>query len=164
MYTSMKAYVKNILSQVWPYRIVRILLAMMFIYAGVAKLFDPKAFARVISAYDIVPEILLPVFAIGLPVIETVAGIGLFLDIRGALAVISSLMAMFILVLGYGVLQNLNIDCGCFGAEELSKQAGLKNALLRDLVLGGAVIPYLYFSRYLRNNMNMSSENYNQAS
>jgi uncharacterized membrane protein YphA (DoxX/SURF4 family) len=163
MCNAIKADVKNILSQVGPYRIVRISLAVMFIYAGVTKLFDPKSFARVISAYDIVPEILLPVFAIGLPVIETVAGIGLLLDTRGALAVISSLMAMFIIVLGYGVLQNLNIDCGCFGAEELSKQASLKNAFLRDLVLGGAVIPYLYFSRYLRSNMSKTSENYNQA-
>jgi uncharacterized membrane protein YphA (DoxX/SURF4 family) len=163
MCNAMTADIKYILSQVWPYRIVRISLATIFIYAGVVKLFDPKAFARVISAYDIIPEMLLPVFAVGLPFIETVAGIGLLLDIKGTLTVISSLMVLFILVLGYGVLQNLNIDCGCFGAEELSKQASLKNAFWRDLVLGGAVIPYLYFSRYLRSKISKTSENDNRA-
>jgi hypothetical protein len=93
---------------------------------------------------------LLPVVAIGLPVVETIAGIGLLLDIRGALALITLLMTMFIAVLSYGISLNLDVDCGCFGAEELSKQAGLKSAFMRDCFLLGIVIPYLYVSRYLR--------------
>ncbi|HEY9162348.1 MAG TPA: MauE/DoxX family redox-associated membrane protein [Desulfomonilia bacterium] len=139
-----------LLSLIWPYRVVRIALSTIFIYGGVIKLFDPRAFARTISAYDIIPEMLLPVFAIGLPLVETVSGIGLLLDIRGALAIISSLILMFVFVLGYGISQNLDVDCGCFGAEELSKQAGLKNAFLRDSFLLCIIIPYLYTSRHLR--------------
>jgi len=139
------------MSWVWPYRIVRLALAALFIYGGVIKLFDPKAFARTISGYDLVPEVLLPVAAVGLPVVETVAGIGLLLDIRGSLALIAALLGMFVLVLGYGISLNLDVDCGCFGADDLAKQAGLVQAFWRDLVLEGIVVPYLYLSRHIRN-------------
>ncbi|RXM22016.1 DoxX family membrane protein, partial [Citrobacter sp. AAK_AS5] len=60
-----------------PYRVVRISLAALFLYGGGIKLLDPKAFARTISAHDLVPEPLLPVVAIGLPLVETIAGLGL---------------------------------------------------------------------------------------
>ena len=39
---------------------------------------------------------------------------------------------------------------GCFGAEELDKQAGLRAAFYRDLVLIGIVMPYLYVARWVR--------------
>jgi uncharacterized membrane protein YphA (DoxX/SURF4 family) len=48
----------------WPYRIVRLALAALFIYGGAIKLFDPKAFAATISAYDLVPETFLPFVAV----------------------------------------------------------------------------------------------------
>jgi uncharacterized membrane protein YphA (DoxX/SURF4 family) len=142
--------ISSFIAWIWSYRIVRIALAALFIYGGVLKLFDPKAFARTISGYGLVPEMLLPVVAIGLPLLETIAGIGLLFDIRGSLAAIASLLGMFLLVLGYGIAQDLNVDCGCFGAEDLAKQAGLKQAFWRDVVLLGVVVPYLYLSNWLR--------------
>ncbi len=47
----------------WPYRIVRIALAALFIYGGVSKLLAPKTFAATISSYDLAPEALLPLVA-----------------------------------------------------------------------------------------------------
>ncbi len=132
------------------YRIVRFGLAALFIYAGVTKLLDPKAFARIVSAYGIVPEALLPVVAVGLPLLETVAGIGLLLDIRGSLAVISGMLGLFIFVLEFGILKNLDVDCGCFGTEELAQQGSLRQALYRDLALICIIVPYLYLSRWTR--------------
>jgi|GEM_PF-523391 len=134
----------------WLYHCARIGLAVLFIYGGVIKLFDPRAFARTISGYDLVPELFLPVAAVGLPIIETLAGVGLLLDIRGALAVIAGLLGMFILVLGYGISQHLSVDCGCFGAEDLARQDGLMKAFWRDVFLGGLVVPYLYYFRWVR--------------
>jgi uncharacterized membrane protein YphA (DoxX/SURF4 family) len=144
--------IRSMVSWIWPYRIVRVGLAVLFIYGGIIKLFDPKAFARTISGYDLVPELLLPVVAVGLPIIETASGIGLLLDIRGSLSLIAGLMGMFICVLGYGITLNLDVDCGCFGADDLAKQAGLAQAFWRDLAIGGIVVPYLYLSRGLRSN------------
>jgi len=145
------ARLRAMFAWIWPYRVVRMALAALFIYGGGIKLMDPKAFARTISGYDLVPEMLLPVVAVGLPIVETAAGIGLLLDIRGSLAVIAGLIGMFICVLGYGISLNLDVDCGCFGADDLAKRAGLVQAFWRDLVLGGLVVPYLYLSRWIRN-------------
>jgi hypothetical protein len=140
----------DLVASLWLYRGIRILLAALFIYGGVVKLMDPHAFARTISAYDLVPEPLLPVVAIGLPAVEFLAGLALAFDLRGSLATIIGLLALFLAVLGYGILQDLDVDCGCFGAEELDKQAGLRLAFYRDLALAGIVVPYLYFSRRIR--------------
>jgi hypothetical protein len=133
-----------------PYRIIRMALAALFIYGGVIKLSAPKAFAATISSYDLVPEVLLPLFAVGLPLIETIAGLALFLDRRWGLHLITGLLVLFVFVLGYGILGDLNVDCGCFGVEELDKRVALREAFYRDLVLIGVVAPYLYLSRWVR--------------
>jgi uncharacterized membrane protein YphA (DoxX/SURF4 family) len=143
-------FFRQALGNPWFYRIIRFALAALFIYGGVVKLFDPKAFAATISTYDLVPEVLLPVVAIGLPIVEIIAGIALVFDRIWGHHLITALLIMFIFVLGYGVLGDLNVDCGCFGAEELDKQAGLRAAFYRDLLLIGMVMPYLYAARWFR--------------
>jgi len=141
---------KNLMVSPGIYRVVRFVLAALFIYAGGLKLLDPKAFAATISVYNLVPEMLLPVVAVGLPLIEVLAGIGLLFDIRGSLATIFGLLAMFVFVLWYGILKDLDVDCGCFGPEELAGQGKLWNAFYRDLILVGLVVPFLYVSRWMR--------------
>jgi uncharacterized membrane protein YphA (DoxX/SURF4 family) len=130
--------------------LIRIALGLVFVYAGAVKLVDPKAFARVVSHYDIVPEFLLAPFAIGLPALEFLAGIGLVFNIRGSLAVIFALLVIFIMVLGYGIVNSLDIDCGCFSPEELDARNSLQQAFYRDLLMMGAVF-YLYAYRRLTN-------------
>jgi uncharacterized membrane protein YphA (DoxX/SURF4 family) len=133
----------------WPYRIIRLCLAIIFIYAGTAKLIDPKAFARTISSYDLLPGSLLPFVAIGLPILEVLAGIGLFLDLKGSLTVITGLLLMFFFVLGYGISHDLEGDCGCFGAAEIAAKDGLRTAFIRDLIFIPTVV-FLYGSRWIR--------------
>ncbi len=133
-----------------PYRIVRMALAALFIYGGVIKLFDSKAFAATLSTYDLAPEPFLPLLAVGLPLIETVAGLALAFDRPWGLHLITGLLTLFVFVLGYGILGDLDVDCGCFGTEELDKRAGLREAFYRDLILIGVVAPYLYLSRRIR--------------
>lgn len=145
-----KSVIRQGLVHPWPYLVVRIALAALFIYGGVTKLIDPKAFAAIISTYDLIPEAFLPVVAIGLPLIETIAGLALVFDRPWGLHMITGLLALFVFVLGYGILGDLNVDCGCFGAEDLNKQAGLREAFYRDLVFIVIVIPYLYLSRWVR--------------
>ena len=125
-------------------------LAAVFIYGGVIKLFHLKTFAMTIAYYNIVPEMLLPAVAIGLPLVETIAGGALLADRLWGLHMIAGLLMMFAMVLGYGILTDLNVDCGCFGAEELDKRAGLRTAFYRDLILIGVVVPYLYAYNWIR--------------
>jgi uncharacterized membrane protein YphA (DoxX/SURF4 family) len=144
----------------WLYVIVRIALAGVFIYAGSLKLMDPKAFARIISHYDLVPEIFLPVVAIGLPAVEVLAGIALVFDLRPGLYGISAMMVLFVAVLGYGIYSEMDVDCGCFGPEELASKEGLARAFYRDLALLGVVV-FLHWSRLVRNRLclNVSTQN-----
>ncbi len=132
----------------WLFFIIRLALGLVFVYAGITKLSDPKSFARIISQYDLVPDPLLPVAAIGLSVLELLAGIGVILSMRGSLSVMFSLLVLFVSVLWYGILRDLKVDCGCFSLEELKGQAGLWQAFYRDLMMMGGVI-FLYGSRWL---------------
>jgi uncharacterized membrane protein YphA (DoxX/SURF4 family) len=133
----------------WSYRLLRFCIAGVFMYSGVIKLLDVKGFATMISHYGLVPDALLAPVAIGLPVIEVLAGVGLLFEIPGALTAISGMLVMFIGILWYGVLQDLDIDCGCFSTDELQGQDSLRQALYRDFVMV-AVCCYLYLCRFLR--------------
>jgi uncharacterized membrane protein YphA (DoxX/SURF4 family) len=121
----------------------------IFIYSGAVKLMDVKGFARMISLYDLVPEQFLAPVAIGLPAVELLAGIGILFEIPGALSAIFAMLLMFCTILWYGILQDLDIDCGCFSTEELKGQNSLRQALYRDFVMI-AVCCYLYLYRFLR--------------
>jgi len=132
----------------WVYLALRLGLALVFVYAGLVKLVDPKAFARAISPYGLVPEGLLPVVAVGLPILETLVGIALAFDIKGSLAVVFGLLVLFAFVVWYGALKDLSIDCGCFGSEEIASQGNLRRAFQRDLGLIG-VASFLYVARWL---------------
>ena len=134
-----------------PQRLVRFSLGSVFIYAGLSKLLDPKAFARVLSQYDLIPESLLAPVAIGLPALEFLAGLGLIFAIRGSLGIIFGLLITFVIVLWYGILHNLNIDCGCFLPEEMKGYTSLWHSLYRDIVMIAAAI-YLYVSHLVSGN------------
>ncbi|MGA2401884.1 MAG: MauE/DoxX family redox-associated membrane protein, partial [Syntrophobacteraceae bacterium] len=96
---------KNPLSQSpLLHRLMRVLLGGAFIFAGASKLLDPRAFARTVSAYGLLPEQLLVPVAIVLPALEFMAGTGLLFNVRGSLKVITGLLSLFLIVLGYAIL------------------------------------------------------------
>jgi len=154
------------------YRLCCWTLGIVFIYAGVTKLFDPKIFATLMDAYGIVPDILLMPAAVFLPVLEIAAGIGILFDIKGSLTIILGLLILFLVILGYGIHIGLDVDCGCFGPEDPEGQAfhGLKTAFARDLLMlagicfafgwrktrGISPTPFIY---YLNSYKKMKKEN-----
>lgn len=139
----------TMLKSVWFYRLARWVISILFIWAGYTKLSDPQAFSVIIRDFGIVPELSVMPIAVILPVLEIVAAIGLVIDMRGSLAVITVLLALFILILGYGIWLGLDIDCGCFGPGGPESRAynGLRSVLYRDLAMMAAVF-YLYFWRF----------------
>ncbi|MGD8993172.1 MAG: MauE/DoxX family redox-associated membrane protein, partial [Desulfobacterales bacterium] len=126
----------------WTYKITRWVLSAIFIYAGGTKLLEPEIFAVLIEAYGIVPKGFIMPVAIGLPLLEVTAGIGLLFDIRGSLALIAGLLLVFVVVLGYGIGMGLDVDCGCFGPEDPEAEAfhGLGLSVFKDLVMMVGVI------------------------
>lgn len=141
----------KILFSIWPYRGVRIILALIFLWAGVVKILDPDAFAIILEAFDLLPDAWIMPVAVVLPILEILAAIGLLFDARGSLAAVAGLLILFLAVLGYGVWLGLDIDCGCFGPGDPEGEAykGLRPALYRDLVIMAGVA-YLYAWRFWR--------------
>jgi uncharacterized membrane protein YphA (DoxX/SURF4 family) len=147
--------IPNLLGSKYTYDIIRLLFGTVFIYAGAAKIVNPKAFANIISQYNLVPEILLAPVAIILPLIEILAGIGLILNVRGSLTTILSLLIMFVVILWYGIIKDLDIDCGCFSAEEMKGINNLRQAFYRDIIMIIGVF-YLYAYKYFKNDRGVS--------
>lgn len=121
------------------YHLLRLALGCLFVYAGLIKLLDPRAFAHAIAQFDLAPDQLLPVLAVGLPVLELLAGAGLILARRGSLTAIAILLGLFLLALSYAVLMEMDIDCGCFTVEEVNARTSVKTALVRDLFMAAAL-------------------------
>ncbi|MCF8035082.1 MAG: DoxX family membrane protein [Desulfarculaceae bacterium] len=137
----------NLIFSRWNYRLLRWMLAVVFIYAGTVKLLDPGAFASIIARYGILPQALVPWAALGLPSLEVLAGLGLAVDLKGSLNTITVMLVLFVVVLWWGVLQGLDIDCGCFSSSELAEHDELRQALMRDLMMLAAAA-YLYLWRW----------------
>ncbi|MCB2225530.1 MAG: DoxX family membrane protein [Desulfarculaceae bacterium] len=140
----------------WSYRLLRWGLAVVFIYAGAVKLMDPGSFANIIVRYGLLPDALVPWAALGLPALEVLAGLGLLVDLRGSLSLISLMLVMFAVVLYWGALAGLEIDCGCFSSDELAEHDSLRQALYRDLMMLGAAA-YLYLWRWGRRQVRAES-------
>ena len=136
------------------YRAVRLLLAGVFLAAGLLKSASPKAFALSISAYGLIPfDWCLPAAFI-LIAVEILAGAGLAADIKGSLAAVTGLLGLFSAVLWFGALSGLSIDFGCFSAEEEAKHHDLWLAFYRDLaLLTGAGFLYAWRAFYKKRRM-----------
>ena len=122
------------------YHLLRLGLGGLFVYAGVIKLLDPKAFARAIAQFGLLPEPLLPLVAVGLPALELLAGIGLIFEVRGCLTAVTALLGLFLLVLGYAILMEMDVDCGCFTVDQLNARTSVQYAFSRDLAMAAAAI------------------------
>ena len=128
------------------YHLLRLALGCLFVYAGLIKLLDPRAFAHAIAQFDLAPDQVLPLLAVGLPTLELLAGAGLIFAVRGSLGVITALLGLFLLALGYAVLMEMDIDCGCFTVEEVNARTSVKTALVRDLFMAAA-LGFLFWRR-----------------
>ncbi len=130
----------------WPARLTRIALGLIFAYAGLVKLFDVEGFGRIIAQYDLAPEGLIRPLAVGLPVLEVLVGSGLVANVRGSLTAAAGLLVMFAFALYFGVLHDLDIDCGCFSTAEAAGHDSLRQALYRDLSMLAAA-GYVFLHR-----------------
>lgn len=126
------------------------LLALVFVSAGLGKLFHVSDFARTIADFGLVTPGFERPLAIGLPLLEIGSAIALVLGLRGALALITAQLLLFVAVLVYGLWLGLDVDCGCFGPGEAHGLLGtsLESALVRDLILLG-LCAYVALSRRL---------------
>jgi len=141
------------------YHLLRLGLGCLFVYAGLIKLLDPKTFAHALAQFDLVPDQLLPVLAVGLPALELLAGVGLIFERRGSLTAIAILLGLFLLALSYAAWMEMDIDCGCFTAAELNAKTGVITAMMRDLFLAAALGFLFWWRRRASRAPNLEPEN-----
>src|SRR5438309_11777849 len=101
----------------FPWRIVDVIVAGIFIYAGAIKALDPVQFASDIDNYEILPWPISVALAFYLPWLEIFCGFALVVRLlyRGALSILTALILVFTLATIAAKVRGLDITCGCFG-------------------------------------------------
>jgi uncharacterized membrane protein YphA (DoxX/SURF4 family) len=96
----------------------RLILAIIFFYAGIEKVADPVAFAVAIYNYQLLPDFAVNALAVVLPWLEIIIATCLVagLYVRGAALISSTLFLTFATALTISLARGLDISCGCFGA------------------------------------------------
>lgn len=118
------------------YLILRWLVAIIFIFAGITKALNPETFARDIDNYRMLPYLLATIMAIILPWLEILCGI--FLITRkwekGAAVTLFVLTSMFLIAMSTAIVRGLDITCGCFAMTAEGTKVGYSR-LFQDLIL-----------------------------
>jgi len=116
-------------------RVSQIAIGLILVWAGLAKVGDPRSFAEQVHNFRMVPMALENLVAITLPWIELLAGLALLTRARArAGAVIASgLMVAFTLGVAIAFARGLDIECGCFGTSDASRVGAVK--LFENLVM-----------------------------
>lgn len=98
--------------------ICRLTLAIIFFYAGIEKIINPRDFAVAIYNYQLLPDCAVNALAVILPWLEIIVAICLVagLYVRGATLISSALFLTFATALAISLVRGLDISCGCFGA------------------------------------------------
>jgi putative oxidoreductase len=126
------------------WRLVDLVIAVIFIYAGAVKVLDPVQFANDIDNYKILPWTIGVGLAFYLPWLEIFCGLALIFRLlyRGALSILTALVAIFIVATIAAKVRGLDITCGCFG--HASQNWSFPAHLALDLVLLACVILLFY--------------------
>jgi uncharacterized membrane protein YphA (DoxX/SURF4 family) len=97
--------------------LIRILLALILLWAGLAKLRRPDAFQLLVLEYQVLPNNLARPFGQVLPYAEILIGLSLLLGFRirfGALCA-CALLVLFIIAIAMNLLRGRKLSCMCFG-------------------------------------------------
>ena len=101
----------------WFSTAMRLVLGVVLLVAGAAKVIDPQASVAAVRAYELLPGGLVTVVGWGLPFLELVLGVLLLVGIavRPAALATAVLLAVFVAAVVSAAARGLSIDCGCFG-------------------------------------------------
>jgi uncharacterized membrane protein YphA (DoxX/SURF4 family) len=130
----------------WLEALFRLILGITFVYASIHKIAYPDQLAHIIYGYRILPPEVINLQAIFMPWVELLAGMALILGlkIRGASVLISAMLLVFILAIGFNLFRGLQFDCGCFSFRG-GKSTPPGELLVRDVVLFALGL-WLFFS------------------
>ncbi|HEY0393851.1 MAG TPA: MauE/DoxX family redox-associated membrane protein [Candidatus Elarobacter sp.] len=100
--------------------ICRLVIGVIFIVAGAAKVGNPAQFAAQIAGFQLLPQAAIAPMALGLPFLEMLLGgclvVGVLTRPAGWVAV--ALLAAFDAAIASAVVRGMTVSCGCFGPND----------------------------------------------
>ncbi len=124
----------------------------IFIYASIAKIAKPAAFAKDIYNYQVLPDVLINLTALVLPWLELFLGLCLLAGIwmPGAVLAVNGLLIAFLGALVFNMARGLDVDCGCFGVGSDATAMSGTYYLTRDIIFF-TIGAFLFISLFFRN-------------
>jgi len=131
------------------WRVLDLVLAGIFIYAGALKALDPVQFASDIDNFKILPWPVSVALAFYLPWLEILCALGLVFRFlyRGALSILIASIVVFTLAITAAKVRGLDVTCGCFG--HASQHWSFASHLATNIAILAALLA-LSFSNRLR--------------
>ena len=127
---------KKILAQPYTLLFFRFALGGLFIYASLDKIQHPQEFSDLIDNYHVTPILVNNIFALTLPWVELIIGIGLisgiYLDAVLQLTIL--LLMWFIFILAQAVIREIDTHCGCFKVDEKITNTDFKGLLIKKII------------------------------
>lgn len=129
--------------------LIRLILGIIFIAAGIPKILDPASFAKIVYSYQLLPDMFINFVALVLPWVEVIVGGFLILGIwlPGAVVLYNLLMLSFVGALAFNTARGLDIQCGCFSTN--SDGVININTILRDVGIF-LMAMYLFFMEIIK--------------
>ena len=101
------------------YHGARWILGGVFIYASFDKIIHPAAFSKIIYNYQILPDVLVNITALVLPILELMMGIFLWIGfwMPGTVMLCNIMLGAYMGALTFNLARGLDINCGCFSTS-----------------------------------------------
>lgn len=120
---------------------------VFFAVAATVKILDPDAFLSSLLTYEVFPNAV----AIGLahfaPILELLVALCLMSGIlrQGAMALTVAMLVLFIVLVAQGLARGLELDCGCFGSNQLHDTTDYLIKMGQNTLLLAAVVLARFF-------------------
>jgi uncharacterized membrane protein YphA (DoxX/SURF4 family) len=122
-----------------------LVLAYVFLRAGIPKIIDPAGFSLAVYRFQLAPYSLVNATAIYLPWLEVIAAI-LILWPRSrdaASLLITILLVIFIVALISALVRGLDVSCGCFTTNPDAHKLGIRNIIFDIFLLIIALVTFV---------------------
>jgi hypothetical protein len=115
----------------------RVGLGSMFIAAAWVKIIEPGQFSLLIAQYQLLPEFMVNIFALFLPMLELLVGLLLLFSkhTQANAKLLFVMFIVFIIALTQALVRDLGITCGCFEMDGANDKKGAWISLARDILL-----------------------------
>lgn len=125
----------------WIFIALRWGIGALFIYAAIAKIANPMAFAEQVDNYRLLPYLGVTLVAAILPWLELGCGLLLIFGrwLPGATLVLVVLNLVFLIAIISALAKGLDISCGCFSVGGEGTRIGIKK-LIENMLLSMVTI------------------------